>query len=298
MAFTYTGEMVDLGFGRGWLNRPAASSVFRIDRQLGHALQITEAGRTWGKQNEHYQTYLRVGYPIALNPDTPSIHQKGGAIDSNEAQRIVAILEDHGWRRTVYRWVNGVWTLVEPWHFEYFEHLDNHRFEGSPAGAQEDDMDISELYQWRRDMKGAPEPYNVLDGVAYVAQRQEDINARDEARHGQTRGLVSDTLTAAQWVNRRQEEINARDEQRHAETRTMIAALTEAVKVTSGGQLSTDGMQQIVDAAQAAAREGAEAAVAAAHQAEMAKLDQIHQEQIAERDRELAGLRAQLAAAG
>jgi hypothetical protein len=130
MAFTYTGEQVDLGFGRGWLNRPAANSIRRIDRQIGHALQITEAGRTWVQQNEHYQRYLRYGSPIALNPDAPSVHQKGGAIDSNEAQRIVAVLEDHGWRRTVYRWVNGKWTLVEPWHFEYFEHLDNHRNEG------------------------------------------------------------------------------------------------------------------------------------------------------------------------
>jgi len=126
MAFTYSGEQVDLGFGRGWLNRPAANSIRRIDRQIGHPMQITEAGRTWARQNEHYQRYLRNGSPIALSPNAPSIHQKGGAIDSNEAQRIVAVLEEHGWRRTVYRWVKGKWTLVEPWHFEYFTHLDKH----------------------------------------------------------------------------------------------------------------------------------------------------------------------------
>ncbi|MCI1017856.1 hypothetical protein HWD99_04380 [Microbacterium sp. C5A9] len=117
MAFTYTGEMVDLGFGRGWLSRPAAASIRRIDRQTGHPLQITEAGRTWGRQNEHWQKYLRDGWPIALNPNTPSERQKGLSIDSDEAQRIMAILEDHGWRRTVYRWVNGKRTLVEPWLF-------------------------------------------------------------------------------------------------------------------------------------------------------------------------------------
>lgn len=163
MAFTYTGEMVDLGFGRGWLNRPAASSILRIDRQLGHALQITEAGRTWGKQNEHYQTYLRVGYPIALAPDTPSVHQKGGAIDSNEAQRIIAILEDHGWRRTVYRWVGGKWTLVEPWHFEYFQHLDNHRNEPASGGVTpfpEDDMFTDED---RKDLEAIRSA--LLDGI-------------------------------------------------------------------------------------------------------------------------------------
>lgn len=149
MAFTYTGEMVDLGFGRGWLSRSAAASVRRIDRQIGHPLQITEAGRTWGRQNEHWLTYKRVGWPIALHPDTPSEHQKGLSIDSDEAQRIIAILEDHGWRRTVYRWVNGVWTLVERWHFEYFAHLDNHRNDPAPSGSntaapvsEEDDMTL------------------------------------------------------------------------------------------------------------------------------------------------------------
>lgn len=147
MAFTYTGEQVDLGFGRGWLSRPAAASTRRIDRQIGHPLQITEAGRTRKRQMEHWLTYQRVGWPIALHPDTPSEHQKGLSIDSDEAQRIIAILEDHGWRRTVYRWVNGKWTLVERWHFEYFAHLDNHRNDPAPGGAvsaspvpEEDDM--------------------------------------------------------------------------------------------------------------------------------------------------------------
>jgi len=136
MAFVYQGEQVDLGFGRGWLNRPAAQSIRRIDQQIGHALQISEAGRSWDQQNRFFQLYLSGRGAIALNPDTPSVHQYGGAIDSNEAQEIISILEDHGWRRTVYRWVNGVWTLVERWHFEHFESLDNHR--NDPAPEEED----------------------------------------------------------------------------------------------------------------------------------------------------------------
>lgn len=130
MVFTYTGEQIDLGSGRGWLNRPAAASIRRIDRQIGHPLQITEAGRDWAQQNKHYQHYLRYGSPIALSPDAPSLHQRGNAADSNEAQRIHAVMEDHGWRRTVYRYVNGKWTLVEPWHYEYFPQYDNHINEG------------------------------------------------------------------------------------------------------------------------------------------------------------------------
>jgi len=135
MAFTYTGEMVDLGFGRGWLNRPSANSIRRIDAQIGHPLQITEAGRDWAGQNKHYQHYLRYGSPIALSPDAPSLHQLGNAADTDEGQTIHAVMEDHGWRRTVYRWVNGKWTLVERWHYEYFPQYDNHRHEGVPSGG-------------------------------------------------------------------------------------------------------------------------------------------------------------------
>lgn len=120
---------VDLGDGRGWLEEPAAKSIARIDIfELGHPMQITEAGRSYAYQDGHYQRYVHYlnggpWAPIALAPWTPSVHQKGGAIDSNEAQRHLEMMEWNGWRRTVYR--NG--KLVELWHFEYFLHLDNRR---------------------------------------------------------------------------------------------------------------------------------------------------------------------------
>lgn len=138
MAFVYTGKKVDLGSGRGWLDTAPAASVKRIDRALGHPLQITEAGRTWGQQNVHWVHYQRYGSPIALNPNTPSIHQKGWAMDSDEAQRFVAFMAEHGWIRTVYRWVNGKWTLVEGWHFEYFIDRDKHRFDPTPTPGGKD----------------------------------------------------------------------------------------------------------------------------------------------------------------
>lgn len=138
---------VALSHGRGWLTAESAASIHRIDREIGHPLQITEAGRNWDEQNEHWLTYLRVGYPIALHPDAPSVHQEGDAIDSDEAQQILGVMTDHGWIRTVYRWVNGVWTLVERWHFERFPDKDNHRNDPAPSGAgatpstfEEDDM--------------------------------------------------------------------------------------------------------------------------------------------------------------
>lgn len=148
--------MVDLGNGRGWLNPGPAASIARIDRVLGHPLQITEAGRSWAQQKAHWDTYQRRGHPIALHPDGPpkgngpSVHQKGAAVDTDEGKRIVRFMEDHGWRRTVYRWVKGVWTLIEDWHWEYFERLDNHRFDAEPASTptpapvvEEEDEDMA-----------------------------------------------------------------------------------------------------------------------------------------------------------
>lgn len=116
----------DIDYGRGWLDKPAAASLRRVDATLGHNLQVTEAGRTWAQQNAHWLTFQRDGYPIALHPDTPSIHQLGNAIDTDE--RNLPVLNDHGWFQTVYR--NGV--LVEPWHFEYDPTRDNHLNDNTP----------------------------------------------------------------------------------------------------------------------------------------------------------------------
>lgn len=129
MGYVFPGEMVDIGHGRGWMDRPAAESQWRIDAELGHPQQITEAGRFRWEQQAHYDNYLRYGSPIALHPDTPSIHQKGRAKDTNE--RLPDVRHRHGWRLTVYRYVNGVWTLIEPWHEEYFPELD--LYLGQPA---------------------------------------------------------------------------------------------------------------------------------------------------------------------
>lgn len=149
--------MTDLGGGRGWLNDGPAQSLFRIDKALGHRMQITEAGRTWAEQNEHWLRYQRYGYPIALHPDTPSIHQKGGAIDTNEGQNHIALLASHGWKRTVYR--NG--KLVEPWHFEYFPGEDKYRT-GSGAGSATGGLAV--------DGKLGPDTVRALQKAVGVAQ--------------------------------------------------------------------------------------------------------------------------------
>lgn len=126
---------MDLGHNRGWLVSDAAASIKRIDAQIGHPLQITEAGRTYAQQLAHWLNFQKNGYPIALHPDTPSIHQLGAAIDTDE--RNVPVLNDNGWYQTVYR----AGTLVEPWHFEYDPTRDNHINDTIPE--EEEDMAAS-----------------------------------------------------------------------------------------------------------------------------------------------------------
>lgn len=127
--------------GRGWLTAPAAASLARVDADLGRDLDINEAGRSWAQQNAHYQRYLTyiaggAWAPIALAPGS-SIHEFGRAIDTDDHVHHTALLNEHGWRQTVYR--NGV--LVEPWHFEYDDTRDQHRTSGAGGGntmAQDD----------------------------------------------------------------------------------------------------------------------------------------------------------------
>lgn len=124
-------QVTALGGGRGWLDYPAALSLFRLDARVGHLWQISEAGRTWAQQNKFRQDYLNgvPGAAFALPPDPPggpSIHQLGNAIDTNE--RIVWLLNEYGWFQTAL-------ARDEPWHFEYDWSRDQHRNEGIPAGA-------------------------------------------------------------------------------------------------------------------------------------------------------------------
>lgn len=130
-------QRTDLGHGRGWLDAPAAASLARIDRAIGHALQITEAGRTGERQQELRDLYeAGNGSYAAKRGESP--HEDGTAIDTNER---IALLTEHGWRRTL---------SFEPWHYVYNAARDRHRNDPAPAGntttpapiPQEDDMRI------------------------------------------------------------------------------------------------------------------------------------------------------------
>ncbi|MGX1931725.1 M15 family metallopeptidase [Microbacterium resistens] len=127
-------DITDIGNGRGWLDAPAAASLARVDRQIGHPLQITDAGRTYEQQVELREKYERGEGSYAAVPGT-SPHEFGNAIDTNE--RLVDILHDHGWRRPL---------ADEPWHFVYWPDLDNHVNDPAPAVPGkphlEDNMDI------------------------------------------------------------------------------------------------------------------------------------------------------------
>lgn len=105
---------VDLGHGRGWAAPDAAASIFRIDAQIGHPVQVTEAGRTHERQAELRANWEagEPGYYFALPPDPPegpSVHQSGEAVDSDEHD---APWEENGWVQTALQ-------RGETWHREY-----------------------------------------------------------------------------------------------------------------------------------------------------------------------------------
>lgn len=118
-------QTVDLGGGRGWLDAPAAASLLRVDRQIGHRLQITEAGRTGERQAYLHDGWVRrlPGFNYAA-PRGESPHEAGNAIDTNE--RLVAVLAEHGWWRPL---------SFEPWHFVYRASHDQHRNDPAPTGT-------------------------------------------------------------------------------------------------------------------------------------------------------------------
>ncbi|WP_345751373.1 hypothetical protein [Microbacterium rhizophilus] len=127
----------DLGHGRGWLSRPAAESVLRIDEQLGRPADSNSAGRDPQEQQQMVDR-MNAGGPFAL-PVGTSEHESGNAWDSDEwlDPAAAAVLEDNGWRRTAL--ARGEW-----WHAEYYPYLDNH------INDQEDDMNADQAAALKR----------------------------------------------------------------------------------------------------------------------------------------------------
>ncbi len=136
---------VNIGHGRGWLAPAPAASLRRIDAQLGRPADINEAGRSPEQADENrrkwlaYERYLNGGpwapkAPYALGSDQ-SVHCWGYAADSDDwyNARAAAVWRENGWRQTAR--YPGNKAKDEPWHGEYFEHLDVHRFDGTPAGG-------------------------------------------------------------------------------------------------------------------------------------------------------------------
>lgn len=166
MTITYD-QTVDIGHGRGRLAPSPARSIARVDDAIGRPLDINSAWRDPDAQQKLYDAYRRYlnggpWAPIAL-PPSQSIHCRGFAIDTDDSG-LRAILNKHGWYQTVFRWVNGVYTLVEPWHFEYDARRDQHINDPAPAGT------------------GKPTTY-IPEGVLKMAERvlvtTKDNNKRD-----------------------------------------------------------------------------------------------------------------------
>lgn len=133
-------QTVELSGGRGRLTPEPAASLARLDVEFGRPVDVNSAWRSPTVQQGAYEAYLRyLKYgapwaPIALAPDK-SVHCKGEALDSDDASNpaYTERFNRHGWYHTVFRMVNGKWTLVEPWHLEYNKHRDN--YFGQPASG-------------------------------------------------------------------------------------------------------------------------------------------------------------------
>lgn len=121
----------DIGHGRGWLAAPAAASLARVDRDLGHPIQITYAGRSRAEQQRLRDLYL-AGKGSYAAPPGSSPHETGIAIDTDD--RPIAILAEHGWYRPL---------ANEPWHFLYRLTQDKHRNAPATGAGKDDDMSLT-----------------------------------------------------------------------------------------------------------------------------------------------------------
>ena len=92
-------------------------------RELGIPIDVTEAGRTWARQNYLYQGWLKhlPGFNLALPPGM-SIHEKYRAADFGGPFAVIGTRE-HDWlvkRGPAFGWIwtGAHFTHVEGWHFE------------------------------------------------------------------------------------------------------------------------------------------------------------------------------------
>ncbi|WP_417561874.1 M15 family metallopeptidase [Microbacterium sp.] len=167
-------QTVDIGGGRGRLAPVAAASLHRVDAALGRLLDVNSAWRDPKMQQKLYDAYeaYLAGGPwaaIALKP-SESIHPRGYAVDTDDhSPAMVRLLLEHGWVQTVYRWVNGRWTLVEPWHFEYQQARDQHRNDPALAGLPEQEDDMAIIIASRKDPN---KPKGIYDPQAGRITRQ------------------------------------------------------------------------------------------------------------------------------
>lgn len=150
MALLSWSDAVDIGpdtagRSRGRLASDAAASLRRVDRAFGRPADINEAWRSPEQADANYAAYLaylRGGpwAPIAL-PAKDSIHCRGYAVDTDDTSDAqMRVWNDHGWFWTVYRWVNGVYTLMERWHLEYDRNRDNRRNDPAPASTNAEEF--------------------------------------------------------------------------------------------------------------------------------------------------------------
>lgn len=222
-------DAVDLGHGRGRARADAAASIKRIDRQLGRPADINEAWRSPEQANANrarwiaYQQGRGPKAPYALGAED-SVHCEGTAADTDDHRdaRAAAVWRDNGWRQTA-RYSDS---RDEPWHWEYFAHLDNHRHE-----TDTDDMpDMNEIINSpARTVQGGRKVSlgDAIEAIYYYGDKLYELANSTPGRvwnHGLPHPLLTDAegktvnVTAGDFVRFEPAE--------HANTRAAIARTT------------------------------------------------------------------------
>ena len=122
-------DRVNLSHKRGWLDRPAAESLAKLDKIKGSPVDVNSAGRTYAEQKKLWDLYYYPNGAVRPASQRPSwlffpakpgtsIHEKGRSIDTND----IAWLEKHG---RDYGWVREL-PKSDPVHFNYYPARDKH----------------------------------------------------------------------------------------------------------------------------------------------------------------------------
>lgn len=130
---------------------PAAASFRRVEaewqQRTGRLIDVNSTWRDWDLQLRMYNDWRayvtgrgpKPNHARAVHPDY-SVHCQGEALDSDDWRRpgFNDLMAEHGWIRV------AAYDPTEQHHFEYQSWRDQHRFDPTPTGEEEDTMNAEQ----------------------------------------------------------------------------------------------------------------------------------------------------------